>query len=71
LVVAPTARRHGTGTALLRMLLDHGGWRIDSVWKSHESSTSSAVPGLLSPTPCGRRGSPYGHLCPDRTTRRG
>ncbi|WP_405071023.1 mycothiol synthase [Kribbella sp. NBC_01510] len=31
LVVAPTARRHGTGTALLRMLLDHGGNRI-RVW---------------------------------------
>ena len=31
LVVAPTARRHGTGTALLRMLLDHGGDRI-RVW---------------------------------------
>ena len=31
LVVAPTARRHGTGTALLRMLLDHGGNRT-RVW---------------------------------------
>jgi mycothiol synthase len=31
LVVAPTARRHGTGTALLRMLLDHGGDRT-RVW---------------------------------------
>ncbi|WP_328524219.1 mycothiol synthase [Kribbella sp. NBC_00359] len=31
LVVAPTARRHGTGTALLRMLLDHGGHRT-RVW---------------------------------------
>jgi mycothiol synthase len=31
LVVAPTARRQGTGTALLRMLLDHGGNRT-RVW---------------------------------------
>ena len=31
LVVAPTARRQGTGTALLRMLLDHGGNRTQ-VW---------------------------------------
>ena len=31
LVVAPTARREGTGTALLRMLLDHGGKRTQ-VW---------------------------------------
>ncbi|MEU4290479.1 mycothiol synthase [Kribbella sp. NPDC026596] len=31
LVVAPTARRQGTGTALLRMLLDHGGKRTQ-VW---------------------------------------
>lgn len=31
LVVTPSARRRGTGTALLRMLLDHGGNRI-RVW---------------------------------------
>jgi mycothiol synthase len=31
LFVAPTARRHGTGAALLRMLLDHGGSRT-RVW---------------------------------------
>ena len=31
LVVAPAARRQGTGTALLRMLLDHGGSRTQ-VW---------------------------------------
>jgi len=31
LVVSPAARRHGTGTALLRMLMDHGGSRL-RVW---------------------------------------
>lgn len=31
LVVAPGSRRHGTGTALLRVLLDHGGPRL-RVW---------------------------------------
>jgi mycothiol synthase len=31
LVVSPAARRHGTGTALLRMLLDHGGSQL-RVW---------------------------------------
>ncbi|MFG1814316.1 mycothiol synthase [Kribbella sp. NPDC049174] len=31
LVVSPAARRQGTGTALLRMLLDHGGARV-RVW---------------------------------------
>ncbi|TWD81525.1 mycothiol synthase [Kribbella amoyensis] len=31
LVVAPHARRHGTGTALLRLLQDHGGSRL-KVW---------------------------------------
>jgi mycothiol synthase len=31
LVVSPAARRQGTGTALLRMLLDHGGERL-RVW---------------------------------------
>jgi mycothiol synthase len=31
LVVSPTARRQGTGTALLRMLVDHGGARL-RVW---------------------------------------
>jgi mycothiol synthase len=31
LVVAPAARRHGTGTALLRILLDHGGAKL-RVW---------------------------------------
>lgn len=46
LVVSPAARRHGTGTALLRMLLDHGGSRL-RVWAHGRLPGSDALASRL------------------------